>query len=353
MKPIFTVYIKIIFCLLLITITILPSKIYSQTILVYSDHQPLEGMRTQFLNEVFFPAIEKESEGRLKIEAHWNGELAIAYEALDSVSSDNSVAMATVVPEYTAKELPIHQLFKSFPSGPFGKDQVTFFREAFSTIPQFKQELSKNNIIPIFLGTGYPVGFFSTSPIKDIIEIKDQKWRSASFWHLDFLKHLGAIPIRMHWGNEIYESLQMGKLNGIMVNIDSGYNLKVYEHAPYLLVSKNLWLGHLYMVTINKTVWNKLRVEDREAIERAASYAYAQLGNVMNNSYEAQINALKKLGVTVTYLSPSELNKLTQYTNYSVIQDNWVKQQEENNINDVTLVLQELRKLLQKFDIKK
>ncbi len=35
--------------------------------LTYSDHEPLGDMRTRFINDVLFPAIEKESQGRLKI----------------------------------------------------------------------------------------------------------------------------------------------------------------------------------------------------------------------------------------------------------------------------------------------
>jgi hypothetical protein len=50
----------------------------SPRILKYSDHEPLGGMRTRFLKDVLFPAIERESNGRLKIEDHWDGEIAAA-----------------------------------------------------------------------------------------------------------------------------------------------------------------------------------------------------------------------------------------------------------------------------------
>jgi hypothetical protein len=41
--------------------------------LIYSDHEPLGGMRTRFIQDVFFAAIERESNGRLKIDARWDG----------------------------------------------------------------------------------------------------------------------------------------------------------------------------------------------------------------------------------------------------------------------------------------
>lgn len=55
-------------------------------VLTFSDHEPLGGMRTRFLKDVVFPAIERESTGRLKIEDHWDGDIAAAYDALCAVN---------------------------------------------------------------------------------------------------------------------------------------------------------------------------------------------------------------------------------------------------------------------------
>lgn len=55
---------------------LLPAAASAAQTLIYRDHEPLGGMRTRFINDVFFPAIEKETNGRLKIEAHWGGEIS-------------------------------------------------------------------------------------------------------------------------------------------------------------------------------------------------------------------------------------------------------------------------------------
>jgi len=123
---------------LLLTISLLPAAASATQVLIYSDHEPLGGMRTRFINDVFFPAIEKESQGRLKVDAHWGGELNNSYEALGKVSQGD-VDMATVVPEYTADQLPLDQIFKSFPVGPTGAHQVDFFRRAYADIPAFQR----------------------------------------------------------------------------------------------------------------------------------------------------------------------------------------------------------------------
>ncbi|MFT3834201.1 MAG: hypothetical protein QM711_12905 [Micropruina sp.] len=197
----------------------------SPRLLRFSDHEPLGGMRTRFLKEVLFPAIEKELNGRLKIEDHWNGEIAEAYDALGAVGKGEATEMATVVPEYTAKELPLHQIFKSFPTGPTGGRQIDFFERVYAEVPAFPAELAKNDIVQLFFGTGYPVAFFSTEPMTDLEGLKDGKWRSASFWHQDFLRNAGATPVTMCWGPEIYDALKQKTLDGLMVNVDSGYML--------------------------------------------------------------------------------------------------------------------------------
>lgn len=306
----------------------LPSQaVAQQRVLTFSDHEPLGGMRTRFLRDVVFPAIERESNGRLKIEDHWDGEIAAAYDALGAVSKSGTADMATVVPEYTAKELPLHQIFKSFPVGPAGGRQIDFFNRVYAEVPAFAAELEKNNIVPVFFGTGYPVAFFNREPMAGLEGLNGGKWRSASFWHLDFLRNSGATPVTMHWGPEIYEALRQKTLDGLMVNVDSGFMLKVHQAAPHVLVSRDLWLGHVYLLTINKAVWDGLAAEDRDAIRRAAQTSYQTLGQVMASSLDAQLDQLRQAGATVRILEPGEVSRWSEVTRYCEVQAAWAKDQ--------------------------
>ena len=325
---------------------LLPTSASAQKILRYSDHEPLDGMRTRFFNEVFFPAIENESKGRLKIEAHWDGELAKAYDALGAVRDGKVTDMATTVPEYTAKELPLHQIFKSFPVGPSGDKQVALFRRVYANLPEFSAELQKNNLVQIFLGTGYPVAFFSTQPLNGLEDIKGHTWRTASFWHEAFLRNASAVPVTMHWGEEVYKALQARTLDGLMVNVDSGYDLKVHEHAPYALISKHLWLGHLYPLVMNREVWNGLAQEDKQAIQRAAATAYKTLGAVMDRSFDTQLEQLRQGGANIRLLTHKEVQDFKTTTQYQQAQSVWVKQQEGQGVKEAGAVLGKVSALL-------
>ncbi|WP_157961509.1 ABC transporter substrate-binding protein [Acuticoccus kandeliae] len=315
-------------------------------VLTFSDHEPLGGMRTRFLKDVVFPAIERESDGRLKVNDHWNGEIAAAYDALGAVSRTGGPDMATTVPEYTAKELPLHQIFKSFPTGPTGSRQVDFFRRAHAEIPAFTAEFERNDIVPLFFGTGYPVAFFSTSPLADLGGLKDGRWRSASFWHLDFLKNAGATPVRMHWGPEIYDALKARTLDGLMVNVDSGYMLNVHEAAPSILVSKDLWLGHVYPLAMNRSVWDGLEPQDRRAIQRAAATSYQSLGAVMDASFEAQLDDLRRAGADVRILDADEVERWKTATRYRDVQSAWARAQESEGVADAGAVLASVTDLM-------
>ncbi len=334
--------------ILLITCGILSASVVSaQTkTLVYTDHEPLGNMRTRFINDVFFPSIEKESNGRLKIEAHWNGELSTSYDALKTVAGESGADMAIVVPEYTPNEFPLHQIFKSFPVGPSGQKQIDFFKRVYTDIPAFTAEIESANIQNLLFCTGYPVAFFSTKPLNNLEGIKGEKWRTASFWHRDFLKNAGAIPVTIPWGEKVYAALQADTLDGVMVNFDSGYDIKLQEVAPNILISKDFWLGHIYLLVMNRNTWNELAEEDKEAIQRAAVIAYNALASVMESSFDTQIEELKKDGANVRILESEEVEQWKNTTHYKELQSDWVKQQEDKGVKNISATMEKVTTIM-------
>ena len=334
--------------LLLLAMLLLPAMASAQRILRYSDHEPLGGMRTGFIKDVLFAAIERESNGRLKIDDHWDSTVSTGYDALRVVGEGKLTDMAIVVPEYTAKELPLHQLFKSFPTGPSGDKQIAFFRRAYAEIPAFSAELEKNNVVQIFLGTGYPVAFLSTGPLASLKNLQGHTWRSASFWHQDFLRNAKATPVSIAWGEGVFKAMRDKTLDGLMVNVDSAYTLKIHEVAPHVLLSKDLWLGHLYVLAMNRDAWNGLAPEDKEAIGRAAETAHRQLGRVMDESFDIMVGDLKKTGAQVRLLNSEELEAWETATEYRNVQTAWVKDQQSKGVKDVAPVLKKVTEILNK-----
>jgi TRAP-type C4-dicarboxylate transport system substrate-binding protein len=325
---------------------LLPATASAERVLRYTDHEPLGGMRTRFIKDVFFAAVEKESNGRLKIEDHWDSALATGYDALRAVGDGTIADIGIVVPEYTANELPLHQIFKSFPAGPTADRQVEFFRRVYADVPAFPEELRKQNVVNILFTTGYPVAFFSAEPLKSLEDMKGHRWRTASFWHRDFLQNAGVRTVSMPWGPEIFDALRARTLDGLMVNVDSGYMLKVQEPAPYVLASKDLWLGHVYLLAMNGKAWDELSQEDKDAIRRAAMTAYKGLGQVMDLSFDAMVKDLANEGVKIRLLENNEVEAFETAVRYQDVQAAWVKAQDAKGVKDAGPTMERVRAIL-------
>jgi TRAP-type C4-dicarboxylate transport system substrate-binding protein len=105
-----------------------------------------------------------------------------------------------------------------------------------------------------------------------------------------------------------------------MVNVDSGYMLKVHETAPNVLLSKDLWLGHLYLLVMNRAIWNGLAREDKDAVQRAAEIAYKALGPVMDSSFDTMVDGMRRDGSKVRLLEHEELDAWKTATQYQEMQ---------------------------------
>nr|WP_318383398.1 TRAP transporter substrate-binding protein DctP [uncultured Enterobacter sp.] len=332
---------------LILSALLLSPAAFAARTLTYSDHEPLNNMRTRFFNEVFFSEIEKASQGRLKVDAHWNGELSVSYNALETVRDGRAADMAVVVPEYTPDALPLHQIFKSFPLGPnTGDKQIAFFRQAYADIPALSAELDNNNVVKLMFGIGYPVAFFSTQPLTSLADLKNGKWRSASSWHKSYLLSAGAIPVSTPWGEPTAAALRNATVNGLMVNMDSGADINAERIAPYVLTSQDLWLGHVYLVVMNKNTWQSLAREDQQAILRAADIAYHSAGKVLDNSVKSMIAGMEKRGAHVRVLSPKELTAWETTTHYRDAQAQWVKEQQAKGVSNAGEVMEQIRTIV-------
>ncbi|EPL8292755.1 ABC transporter substrate-binding protein [Enterobacter hormaechei] len=329
-------------------LTAFPAIASAGKILRYTDHEPYGNMRTQFIKNVFFSEIEKESQGRLKIEAHWKGDISSSYNALSTLGQGTRADIGIVVPEYTAEQLPLHQIFKSFPLGPAnGEAQVRFFHRVFQQYPQFARELGQNNLVNLQFFLGYPVGFFTRQPDVKLKQLEGTKWRTASFWHQSFLRNAGGATLVMPWNDKITDALRTGQLNGLMVNLDSGDDIHAQRAAPYIHYSPALWLGHIYLLVINKDTLNALDERDRLAIRRAAETTEKQLGAALDSGLASLTTRLENEGAKLHLLSRDEQLEWQKATRYQEVQEEWVRQQESKGNTDAGKLMHELRLLLE------
>lgn len=87
-----------------------------------------------------------------------------------------------------------------------------------------------------------------------------------------------------------------------MVNLDSGYDIHAERAAPNVLLSPSLWLGHVYLLVMNKQTWENLDNRDREAIQRATITTEKALGKALDNNLISMVKTLEQEGAQVRYL---------------------------------------------------
>lgn len=324
------------------------SPAQAETVLRYTDHEPLGNMRTRVINDVFFTAIEQESHGRLRVEPHWNGELSVSYDALKTVDEGKVADMGIVVPEYTATQLPLHQIFKSFPLGPDnGEKQVAFFHRVFRELPQFSAELANNNLVNLQFFVGYPAAFFTTAPTLRLDNLTGTTWRTASFWHQAYLENAGAKVVKMPWNTQITDALRNGQLNGLFVNFDSGDDIKAWQAAKEVHVSQRVWMGHVYLLAMNKQRWERLSSDDKAAIQRAAARTEKTLGITLDGSLKAMTETMRQRGVHVSTLTEKELTLWQQTSRYQQVQADWLAKQKANGVANADVTLKAVTALLE------
>ena len=156
------------------------------------------------------------------------------------------------------------------------------------------------------------------------------------------MTNAGAIPITISWGQEVFDALNNEKLDGLMVNIDSGYDIKAHKVAPNILTSQKLWLGHDYIIAMYITGWEKLSDFDKKSIEKAADISYKKLGKIMNVAYVNQIKILRNDGANVRILSDEEVEFWKNITNYETVQEKWLKEQSANGLKNAEEVLKKI-----------
>ncbi|MBQ3402385.1 MAG: hypothetical protein IJG65_03280 [Synergistaceae bacterium] len=75
---------------------------------------------------------------------------------------------------------------------------------------------------------------------------------------------------------------------------------------------------------MNKTVWDSLSTEDKEAFTRAAESSYSVLGGVMSESFARQVETLRADGADVRLMTDDEVAYWERATDYRNVQAKWI-----------------------------
>jgi TRAP-type C4-dicarboxylate transport system substrate-binding protein len=312
----------------------------------YSDSDPPGGVRTDFMKNVWIKEVEKETGGQLKIQDFWGAALLSAPESLKGIA-DGVTNFGFVFPEFYPKQLPLHQVFKLFPRGPGKWTTIRWvYEKAYNEIPELKKEFEDQWGQKILVYTsGLPGGFASSKSLTKLQDIKGQKWRASSRWVLEYLKNAGAIPVSVPWA-DVFMALQTGTIDGVLTNYDGLHMMKFEEPAPNLMIAKEVWWATPFVHTVNKKFWDTLPKDVQDGVLKASATAMNEFDKAFNGAFDKIIDAQKKAGYKITFMSESDLTAWENEPELVKLQTKWVEETKAAGIANADAIMTKMRAIM-------
>ncbi len=208
---------------------------------------------------------EERTNGRVKVEVYPNSTLYKDKEEMEALQLGAVQMLAPSlakfgplgVKEFEAFDLPYifddYEQLHKVTEGPVGAGML-------------KQLESKGILGLAFWDNGFKV-MSANKPLREPKDFRGLKMRIQSSKVLDAqMRALGANPQTMAF-SEVYQALQTGVVDGTENPPSNLYTQKMFEVQPYVTMSNHGYLG--YAVIVNKTFWNGLPPDIREALDGA------------------------------------------------------------------------------------
>ena len=206
--------------------------------------------------------VEKQTNGRVKINHHPGGTLTPPNQTYDAVV--NGIVDVGMGPlGITAGKFPLMEVMDL----PLGlKSSYMATRLANQVVKQFKpKELSDVKVL--YLDTAPPSYVTTKKPVRNLEDLQGLKIRALSPVSVKGLKLLGAVPLVIP-PSDLYDGLQKGVVDGTIGPILILSVMKIADVAHYTTLNMNSSLvGSGYLV-MNKQKWESLPPDIQQVFDK-------------------------------------------------------------------------------------
>lgn len=216
--------------------------------------------------ELFKKLAEERLKGRIEVQHFHSGQLFNAEKILQNLPL-GAVHMTADLPEIYASLVPELNIFGQ----PFLFTSAEMARAAL-TDPEIAGRLERKlaekgiKVVAVW-ANGWRVLASRKQPIQKLEDMKGLKVRvPAGKLFIDTFKALGANPQAMPWP-EVYTALSQGVVDAVEPTPSNIYSAKLFEPAPYITLSNQMFSGYLVMVT--KRYWEGLPADVRLELEKS------------------------------------------------------------------------------------
>lgn len=253
----FSTSIVALFSLLLVSPAVSSAKTVT---LKYSNFFPPTHIQSK-LAESWSKEVEKQTEGRVKVEYYPGGSLLKAKQIYDGVA-DGIADIGFSVLAYNRGRFPVSGAL-DLPFGyPSGVVATSVANELYSKM----QPKEFNDTKLMYLHAHGP-GFIHTRDkvVTKLEDLKGLRVRSTGM-SAEMVKALGATPVAMGMPDS-YQSLQKGTVDGSAYPLEANKGWKLGEVTKHAVACYETAYTTTFFVTMNKDKWETLDKKDQQAIE--------------------------------------------------------------------------------------
>ncbi len=246
--------------------------------------------------------IEKESGGRLQIQAFWSGSLLSSEHSL--IELRHGIAdIGLITPIYARGGAHLQRAQAGFYAGlTTYVEQTRLYRCLVAAEPQFDRELHDLTVLAV-QGGNLPGLVTRDRPVRTLDDLEGLRLRAPSEL-LGVLKDLGADPVDMPMG-EVYSALAKGVLDGVVAPADTLKSLHFAEVAQYF-TEMEIPRGAYAARAMGKKRWSTLEPWQRELLLRGIRVWESALASELIAANQAGYDLGREQGTTFLNMPPVE-----------------------------------------------
>jgi TRAP-type C4-dicarboxylate transport system substrate-binding protein len=274
--------------------------------LVFTSHDPGHGKYAADFFKPWFDEIEKRTGGRVKIEAHFDGELVGMMEAFDAVKK-GTVDIANFMTTSMVGRFPMTSVWNIGAYDILNYHSGRVLWELFNKYPEMQAEFSGTKVLHI--GTLYFTGFGTAKkPVRTLEDCEGVKFITVSEVAGYRGELLGWVPTDLP-PQDVFSALQTGVIDGVGGHLMSLRDWGWGEPISYVTMIRNCASAPVFATVMNIDKWNSLPADVQKIMED-------MIPELLDNFDEVEIKTFRELyanptpeleGIEYIYLSPEEM----------------------------------------------
>jgi len=239
-----------------------PAQPTGPVTLIFSTHESNAGIYYAKFWKPWIDEVEKRTDGKVKIEAHFNGELAGPPDAWD-VLVNGTVDISNVHLQNVPGKFPMADIV-SFTSYDLVNQRPGYvLNELYNKYPEMQKELADCHVL--MLASTYWTSYAGSKKVTKLEDMKGMKAVGVGAWPNKRAEKLGFVPVSMG-PMDILPSLQSGVVDGgplgtLLILLDFGWG----EFLPYCTHVRQECIP--LIIGMNNAKWNSLPKDVQKTLD--------------------------------------------------------------------------------------